>query len=140
MFPSLLANEVGRILKVKNSSEGTKKPKLNMTTRGPSRKEVIILITKSNAELIVKSAHTHITNINKCLKNSKSDIIADFICISNNGIIITMNCPANTSDLSTIENFLKSIDNINLDSIEDPCLPKSKLFIKIVGLLYNSEL
>ena len=140
MFPSLLANEVGRILKVKNSSEGTKKPKLNMTTRGPSRKEVIIPITKSNTELIVKSAHTHITNINKCLKNSKSDIIADFICISNNGIIITMNCPANTSDLSTIENFLKSIDNINLDSIEDPCLPKSKLFIKIVGLLYNSEL
>ena len=140
MFPSLLANEVGRILKVKNSSESTKKPKLNMTTRGPSRKEVIIPITKSNAELIVKSAHTHITNINKCLKNSKSDIIADFICISNNRIIITMNCLANTSDLSTIENFLKSIDNINLDSIEDPCLPKSKLFIKIVGLLYNSEL
>ena len=140
MFSSLLANEVGRILKVKNSSEGTKKPKLNITTRGPSRKEVIILITKSNAELIVKSAHTHITNINKCLKNSKSDIIADFICISNNRIIITMNCLANTSDLSTIENFLKSIDNINLDSIEDPCLPKSKLFIKIVGLSYNSEL
>ena len=139
-FPSLLAIEVGRILKAKNSSEGIKKLKLNMMTRGPSRKEVIIPMTKLNAELIAKSAYTHITNINKCLKNSKLDIITDFIYISNNRVIITTNCLANMSDLSTIENFLKSIDNINPDSIEDHHLPKSKSFMKIVGLLYNSEL
>ena len=84
MFPSLLADEVGKILKVKNSSEDKKKPKFNMTTRELSKKEVIIPMTKLNAELIVKSAHIHVTNINECLKNSKSDIIADFICISNN--------------------------------------------------------
>ena len=34
VFPSLSADEVGKILKVKNSSEGKIKPKLNMTTRG----------------------------------------------------------------------------------------------------------
>ena len=56
-FPSLSADEVRKILKVKNSSEGKKKPKLNMTTRGPSKKEVIIPMTKLNAELIIKSAH-----------------------------------------------------------------------------------
>jgi len=56
-FSSLSADEVGKILKVKNSSEGKMKPKLNMTTRGSSRKEVIIPMTKSNAELIMKSAH-----------------------------------------------------------------------------------
>ena len=140
VFPSLLADEVGRILKAKNSSESKKKPKLNMMTREPSRKEVIVPMTKSNAELIMKSAHTHITNINKYLKNSKSDIITDFIHISNNGIIITMNHPANILDLSTIKNFLKNIDNINLDSIEGPHLLKSKSFIKIIGLPYNSEL
>jgi len=56
-FPSLSADKVGKILKVKISSEGKKKPKLNMTTRGPSRKEVIIPMTKSNAELIMKSVH-----------------------------------------------------------------------------------
>ena len=103
------------------------KPKLNMTTRGPSRKEVIILITKSNAELIMKSAHKHITNINECLKNSNSDIIADFICLSNNGIIITMNRPANVTELSRIENFLKKIDNIDPVSIEVSYLPKSNM-------------
>ena len=131
-FLSLSANEVGKILKVKNNSEGKIKPKLNIITRGPSRKEV--------AELIMKLAYKHIANINECLKNSNSDIIADFICLSNNGIIITMNCSANITELSRIENFLKKIDNINPVSIEVPRLPKSKLYMKIVRLPYNSEL
>ena len=90
-FPSLSANEVNKILKVKNGSEGKKKSKLNMTTRGPSRKEVIIPMTKPNAELITKSAHKIIANINEHLKNSNSDVIADFICLSSNGVIITTN-------------------------------------------------
>ena len=45
--------------------------------------------------------------------------------------------PANDLDSSTIEKYLK---NINLDSIESPHLPKSKLYMKIVGLLYSSKL
>jgi len=40
-------------------------------------------------------------------------------------------------DLSTIEKFLKNIDNVNLDSIEGPCFPKSKSYIKIIGLPYK---
>ena len=78
-FPSLSANEVGKMLKAKNSSGGSKKPKINMTTKGQSRREVIIPMTKTNTELIVNSAHIHTSNINKCLKNSKSDTFADFI-------------------------------------------------------------
>ena len=139
-FPSLLADKVGKILKVKNSSEGKKKPKLNMMMRDPSRKEVIIPITKSNTELIMNSAHKQITNINEHLKNSNSDIIADFICLSNNGVIITTNHPANATKLSRIENFLKKINNINPISIVTPHLPKSKSYMKIVRLPYNSEL
>jgi len=79
VFPSLSADEVGKMLKAKNSRVGNKKSKINMMTRGPSKKEVIIPMAKSNAELIINSAYTHISNINKCLKNSKSDIVADFI-------------------------------------------------------------
>ena len=139
-FPSLSADKVGKILKVKNSSESKKKPKLNMTTRGPSRKEVIILMTKSNAELIMKSVYKQITNINEHLKNSNSDIIADFIHLSNNRVIITTNRPANATKLSRIKNFLKKIDNIDPISIEAPYLLKSKSYMKIVRLPYNSEL
>ena len=79
VFPALLANEVGKVLKIKNSSEGSSKPRINMTTRGLSKREVIISMTKVNTELIVNSAHIHISNINNCLKNSKSDINADFV-------------------------------------------------------------
>ena len=108
-----------------------------MTTRGPSRKEVIIPMAKYIAELIVNSAHNHITNINKCLRNSKSDIVADFIRSTNNGIIITTSKPANDLNLATIEKYFKSIQNINSDSIESPHLPKSKSYMKIIGLLYK---
>jgi len=34
---------------------------------------------------------------------------------------------------------LKKIDNIDPSSIEAPCLPKSKSYMKIIGLPLNSE-
>ena len=140
VFPTLSADEVGKMLKAKNNSGGTKKPKINMTTRGQSRRKVIISMTKTNAELIVNSAHIHISNINKCLKNSKSNIFADFIQFNVNGIIIITNKPASNLDLSTIKKYLKNIQNVNPDSIESPCLPKSKSYMKIIGLPYSSKL
>ena len=137
MFPALSVDEVGKVLKIKNSRGDNRKPKINMTTRGPSRKEVIIPMAKHIAKLIVNSVYIHITNINKCLRNSKSDIVADFIQSSNNGIIITTSKPANDLNLATIEKYLKSIQNIDSDSIESPCLPKSKSYMKIIGLPYK---
>jgi len=117
-----------------------KKPKINIMTREQSRREVIIPMTKANAELIVNSAHIHISNINKCLKNSKSDTFADFIQFNINGIIIMTNKPASNLDLSTIEKYLKNIQNVNPDSIKSPRLSKSKSYMKIIGLPYLSEL
>ena len=110
-----------------------------MTTRGPLRREVIIPMTKVNAELIINLAHIHISNVNKCLKNSKSDTFADFIRFNVNGITITTNKPASGIDLSTIEKYLKNIENVNPESIESPCLPKSKSYMKIIGLSYSSK-
>jgi len=63
-FSTLLANKVERIIKVKNSSKEQKKPKIDMIMKGPSRKQVINLMTKLNAEVIVNSAIQIITNIN----------------------------------------------------------------------------
>ena len=127
------------MLKVKNSGEGNRKPKINIMTRGLLRKEVIISMAKTNAELIINLAHIYISHVNKYLKFSKSDIVTDFICVTNNGIIITMNKPANALDLSTIKKYLKSIENVNLDSIESPYLPKSKSYMKIIGLSYKTN-
>ena len=137
MFPALSANEIEKVLKIKNNGEDNKKPKINMTTRGLLRKEVIILMAKYTTELIVNSAHIHIANINKCLKNSRSDIVADFIRNTNNRIIITTNKLANNLNLSTIEKYLKSIQNINSDLIKSPHLLKFKSYMKIIELSYK---
>ena len=96
-------------------------------------------MTKSSTELINNSAYIYISNFNKCLKNSKSDIVADFICLTNNGIIITLNKLANTFNLAIIEIFLKNINNVNSDSIKGPCFPKSKLYMKIIELPYKTK-
>ena len=92
-----------------------------------------------NTELIINSAHIHISNVNKYLKNSKSDIIADFIHVTNNRIIIIINKPANVLNLSTIKKYLKNIKNVNSDLIEGLYLPKSKLYMKIIRLLYKTN-
>jgi len=139
-FLSLSADEVGKMLKAKNSSGGSKKLKINITMKGQSRREVIIPMIKTNAELIVNSAHIHTSNVNKCLKNSKSDTFADFIQLNINRIIIMTNKPTSDLDLSTIEKYLKPVQNVNPDSIESPRLPKSKSYMKIIGLPYLSEL
>ena len=68
-------------------------------TKGPSRKQIIISMARSNAELIINSANQQITNINKSLKEIKSDITVDFIYI-----IITDKL-ANTSDLKIIKKY-----------------------------------
>jgi len=134
----LSADEVGRMIKAK-SSKSKKKPKINMTTKEPLRKQVIVLMAKSNTELIVNLVHQYIANINKCLKNIKSDIITNFIQVTNEEVNIMMNKLANPSDLTTIKKYIKSISNINLDSIESPCLSKSKLYLKILRLSYTME-
>jgi len=139
VFPSLLANEVGKMINTKNSSEGQKKPRINIMMRGLFRKQVIIPMAKSNAELIINSANLHIANVNKCQQNTKSDVIIDFIHITNEGVIITMNKLANTSNLSTIEKYIKNISNINSDSIDSSCLAKSKSYLKIIRLSHKIE-
>jgi len=62
-----------------------------MTTKGPSRRQVIAPMNLDNANKFMKDSSTYVTNINRVLKNIKSDIMADFICIKNRGVVITTN-------------------------------------------------
>ena len=64
VFLTLLAKKVGKIIKAKNSSKGQRMPRINMMTKEPLRKQIIIPMTKLNAELIINSANQFITNIN----------------------------------------------------------------------------
>ena len=120
VFPTLSADKVTRIIKVKNSSKEQKKSKINMMTKRPSKKQNIIPMVRSNAKLIINSANQPITNINKSLKEIKSDITVDFIYIINNRVIITTDKLANTSNLKIIEKYIKNMNNINSEAIKSP--------------------
>ena len=77
-FPSLNAQKIDQVNNIVN---GQNKPKLHikMTTKGPSRKQVIIPMSGENVLSFMKNSSLHIANINRLLCNAKSDILVDYI-------------------------------------------------------------
>lgn len=55
------------------------KPRINMTTKGPSRKQVIVLMNNDNKMKFMEDSSNHFTNLNRALKNIKLEIIVNFI-------------------------------------------------------------
>jgi len=77
LFPKLQANKIDNIHKIIN--DGSKsKPKINMIKKESLRKQVIIPMSNDNKTKFIEISSTHITNINRVLKNIKSEVIADF--------------------------------------------------------------
>jgi len=77
-FPNLLAKKIERIHKTINDS-GKIKSRINITTKKPSRRQIIILMSNNNKLKFMTLFNVHIANLNRVLKNIKSDIIANFI-------------------------------------------------------------
>ena len=82
-----------------NGSNNKSKLKISMTTKGSSHKQVIIPMSNDIAKEFIKELNSHITNINHALKAIKSSTIADFICVDDKGIVITINNVASSLDL-----------------------------------------
>ena len=64
-------------------------------------------MSTNNLEKIMKLSNKHVANINRVLKNIKSDIMAAFIHADNRGLTITTNKVAFTLDLNTIKKYIK---------------------------------
>ena len=77
-FPNLQVNKIKNIQRI-IKGDSKLKPKLNMATRGPLRKQIIIPINIDNRNKFVAKASAHISNINRVLKNIKSDVKANFV-------------------------------------------------------------
>jgi len=65
--------------------------------------------------------------------------MVDFIQSDQAGIIIVTNKAAALLDLWTIKQYIKSTNHIEVDNIEVPCLPQSKLYLKIIDIPYLLE-
>jgi len=81
-------------------------------------------------------ANTHVTNINRLLKEVKSTISIDFIHTNNKGILITTNNIASAFDLNIIEMYIKELNNVDHNDIKSPYLPQSKSYLKVLGISY----
>ena len=96
--PSLQNKKIKIVQKIISSNN---KPKLhlNMTTKRPLQKQVIVPMKTDNVTNFIKDSSMHFININRILKGIKSNIMVDFICSDNKGIVITTNNIASPSNL-----------------------------------------
>jgi len=107
-----------------------------MTTKDPSRKHIIILMSSENISFFIKNSALNIANINRELRNAKTDVLVDYVRSDNMGIIIVTNKVAQQSDLSIIDCYVKNLNDINTLQVEDSRLPKLKSYLKIIGILF----
>ena len=135
MFPSLNTHKIDQVNNIVNG-QNKPKPCIKMTTKGPSRKQVIIPISSKNVLSFMKNSSLHVANINRLLCNAKSDILVNYICSNNTGITVITNKIAQQSDMAIINQYVKSSNDINSLQVEEPHLPKSKSYLKIIGILF----
>ena len=119
-----------------SNSNQKRKSKLNMTTKDPSRKQIIIFMSTNNTERVIIQSNIHISNINRLLKDIKSEIYANFICSNKRSIILTTNNITSTLDMQTIEKYIKNLNNIDSNEIISPRLFQSKSYLKILDIPY----
>ena len=78
----------------------------------------------------MKLSNKYVANINRVLKNIKSDIIADFNYADNRGLTITTNKVAFTLDLNTIKKYIKNVDIIDLNDVRNAKVISVKIIPK----------
>ena len=88
---------IQKIIKRNNNSKS--KPHINIITKGPSHKQVIIPMSNINQKNFMKESDAHIANLNRALKNIKSEVTVNFVCSNASGIIVVTNKVTNSLDL-----------------------------------------
>jgi len=78
MFLSIRVKKIDQINEI---VKGNPKPKhqINMTIKGPSHKQIIIPMSNDNIVKFMKNSATHVINLNRNLRNTKSEVSVDFI-------------------------------------------------------------
>jgi len=107
-----------------------------MTTKDPFRKYIIILMNGNNIMKFMKESSYYISNINKALRNIKSDISVNFICSDPLGIMVVTYKVTSSSNLQVIKNYIKNMNCIDITGVNTPCLLQFKSYLKIISIPY----
>jgi len=78
IFLTLSVQKINQIHKIINGNTNSK-PCIQMTSKEPLRKQVIILMSSDNISKFIKNSLLYIANINQSLRNVKSEVLVDFI-------------------------------------------------------------
>ena len=135
MFPSIGAKKIDQINKIVKGSPKAKH-QINMTTKKLLHKQVIIPMSNNNMVKFMKNSFFHVANINRNLKNTKSEVAVDFIRSDLVGITIVTNKVSQASNLTTIESYMKNLESIDSSQVDMPWLLQLKSYLKIIGIPY----
>ena len=91
-------------------------------------------MSSENDLSFMKNLSLHIANINRLLHNAKSDVLVNYIHSDNSGITVIMNKVAQQSNIAIIDQYVKSLNDINSLQVEKLCLPKLKSYLKIISI------
>ena len=104
--------------------------------KGLFRKQIIVPMSGDNSNSFMKNSSTHVSNLNRLLRNAKTEVVVDFIRSDPIGLVIITNKIAIQSDLQIIDEYIKKSEDINELQVEESRLPQSKSYLKITGILY----
>ena len=93
-------------------------------------------MAKNNIDKFMKNSSIHVANLNRNLRNTKFEVLVDFICSDPLGIMVVTNRVLLNSDLLTIKKYIKNLENINFTQVKTLWLPQSKSYLKIIGIPY----
>lgn len=116
-----------------------KKPRFNITIKDSLKKQVLVPMSSTNSNKFMAMSSIHITNINRALKDIKSNIMANFVWADQRGLTITTNKVVSMSDLNTINKYIKNVNIVDPENIMASQLPQSKSYLKILGISYIKE-
>ena len=80
-------------------------------------------MNSDNMVKFISNCSIHIININKLLKNIKSECKTNYIRAGKSGIIIVTNKVTSLLDLQTMKKYIKNSNQIDADKVESPQLP-----------------
>ena len=93
-------------------------------------------MVKDNIDKFMKNSLIHVANLNRNLRNTKFKVTVDFICSDLLSITVVTNRVLLNSNLLTIEKYIKNLENTDSTQVKTLRLPQSKLYLKIISILY----
>ena len=77
-------------------------------------------MVKNNINKFMKNSSIHVTNLNRNLRNTKSEVLVNFIQLDLLGITVVTNKVSLNSNLIIIEKYVKNLENINSTQVKTP--------------------